>query len=396
MVTLHRRLERDHADALRATVAAARALEAQGRRIARLDIGEPHFPTPQHIVDAAHSAMRDGATKYVSPQGLAELRDAIATAQRSRGIDMSADDVVVTPGVKPMLMYALMAVCRPGDEVLVPDPGYPGYAASARLAGATVRRYPLTEIDPSFSIDVDALRACITPSTRVLILNSPHNPTGMVINSIALEAIADLVMRHDLWVLSDEIYSALTYECAAPPSIATLPGMRDRTIIVDGFSKAYAMTGWRLGYAVLPSALVGDITALVADGSTCTPPFVQYAGVAALTGPQDALADMRRAYASGRDALTAQLRSIDGIHVTTPDGALYAFANVSELMRDSKIRSSGDLSLELLQQYHLACVGGSAFGARGEHHLRFSFAVAGDHLADALVRLAAWGRGRRT
>jgi aspartate aminotransferase len=396
MVTVHRRLERNHADALRATVAAARALEAQGRRIARLDIGEPHFPTPPHIVDAAHAAMRDGATKYVSPQGLAELRDAIATAQRSRGVDASADDVVVTPGVKPMLMYALMAVCGTGDEVLVPDPGYPGYAASVRLAGATARRYPLTEVGASFSIDMDALGTCITPSTRVLILNSPHNPTGMVIDRIALEAIAELAMRHDLWVLSDEIYSALTYDRAAPPSIATLPGMRDRTIIVDGFSKAYAMTGWRLGYAVLPSALVGDMTALVADGSTCTPPFVQYAGVAALTGPQGALADMRRAYASGRDALTAQLRSIDGIRVTTPDGALYAFANASELMRDLEIRSSSDLSLELLHQYHLACVGGSAFGERGEHHLRFSFAVAGDQLADALVRLAAWGRGRRT
>ena len=391
MVIAHRHAERSQSDALRASIAAARALEAKGRRIARLDIGEPHFPTPPHIVDAAHAAMRDGATKYVSPQGLPELREAIAAAQGTRGVTASADDIVVTPGVKPMLMYALFALCRAGDEVLVPDPGYPGYIAAARLAGASVRRYPLTHVGDSFTVDLDGLRSAITPATRVLVINSPHNPTGMVLGTPALEAIAELALHHDLWVLSDEIYSALTYDDRVPPSIATLPGMRERTIVVDGFSKAYAMTGWRLGYAVLPSRLVSAVTALVADGSTCTPPFVQHAGVAALTGPQDALVAMRRAYRARRDALTDRLRAIRGVRAPRPAGALYVFADAGSLMDRASIASTHKLATSLLHEHDVACVSGGAFGARGERYLRFSFAVARHQIDDALLRLAAWG-----
>jgi aspartate aminotransferase len=391
MVTKHRHAERGHADALRASVAAARALEAQGRRISRLDIGEPHFATAPHIIEAAHAAMRDGATKYVAPQGLPELRSAIATAQRARGVAASADEIVVTPGVKPMLMYVLVALCHGGDEVLVPDPGYPGYAAAARLAGANVRPYPLPQARDAFAVDLDGLRAAITPATRVLVINSPQNPTGMVIDTPTLEGIAELALRHDLWVLSDEIYSALTYDGPAPPSVATLPGMRERTIVVDGFSKAYAMTGWRLGYAVLPSRLVSPVTALVADGSTCTPPFVQQAGIAALTGPQEPVVEMRGAYRSRRDALVHQLRAIRDVRVATPAGALYAFADVGDVMRRNSIVSSAELAARLLHQHHVACVAGGAFGDRGERYLRFSFAVASDQLDEALVRLAAWG-----
>jgi aspartate aminotransferase len=396
MVIAHRHAEQSQSDALRAAVAAARALEANGRRIARLDVGEPHFPTPPHIVDAAHAAMRDGATKYVSPQGLPELRDAIATTQRTRGVSASADDIVVTPGVKPMLMYALLTLCRAGDEVLVPDPGYPGYIAAARLAGASVRTYPLTHVGDSFAVDLDGLRSAITPASRVLVINSPHNPTGMVLDTPTLEAIAELAMQHDLWVVSDEIYAALTYDDRVPPSIATLPGMRERTIVVDGFSKAYAMTGWRLGYAVLPSRLVSAVTALVADGSTCTPPFVQYAGVAALTGPQDALVAMRRAYRARRDALIGQFRAIRGLRTPTPAGALYVFADVGSLMDRATVASSVDLATSLLHDHDVACVGGSAFGSRGERHLRFSFAVACHQLDDAVVRLAKWGMAHDT
>jgi aspartate/methionine/tyrosine aminotransferase len=396
MVTAHHHVERSQSDALRAAVAAARALEANGRRIARLDIGEPHFPTPPHIVDAAHAAMRDGATKYVSPQGLPQLRDAIAAAQRTRGLSASADDIVVTPGVKPMLMYALLTLCRAGDEVLVPDPGYPGYIAAARLAGANVRTYPLTHVGDSFAVDLDGLRSAITPATCVLVINSPHNPTGMVLDTPTLEAIAELALQHDLWVVSDEIYAALTYDDRVPPSIATLPGMRERTIVVDGFSKAYAMTGWRLGYAVLPSRLVSAVTALVADGSTCTPPFVQYAGVAALTGPQDALVAMRRAYRARRDALIGQFRAIRGLRTPTPAGALYVFADAGSLMDRAAVASSVDLATSLLHDHDVACVAGGAFGSRGERHLRFSFAVARHQLDDAVVRLAKWGMAHDT
>jgi aspartate/methionine/tyrosine aminotransferase len=198
-------------------------------------------------------------------------------------------------------------------------------------------------------------------------------------------------LHHDLWVLSDEIYTALTYDDHAPPSIATLPGMRERTIVVDGFSKAYAMTGWRLGYAVLPSRLVSAVTALVADGSTCTPPFVQYAGVAALTGPQDALVAMRRAYRAQRDALTDRLGAIRGIRAPRPAGALYVFADAGPLMDASSIASSHELATRLLHEHDIACIGGGAFGARGERHLRFSFAIARQQFDDALLRLAAWG-----
>lgn len=389
IVEYHEELTRT--DALRASVTAARALEAQGRRIARLDIGEPHVPTPHHIIDAANAAMRDGATKYVSPQGLPALRDAIAAAQRARGVWASADDVVVTPGVKPMLMYAFLAVCRAGDEVLVPDPGYPGYVASARFAGARARRYPLVRTGNEFVVDLEGLRAAITPRSRVLVINSPHNPTGMVIDTPSLEAIAELAVRHDLLVLSDEIYGALTYDAPTPPSIATLPGMRQRTMVVDGFSKAYAMTGWRLGYALLPSTIVPAVTTLVADGSTCTPPFVQHAGIAALTGPQDAVIEMRRHYAARRDTLIACLREIRGVSAPAPGGALYAFADIGALMDRAAIPSSSDAATTLLHRHHLACVGGAAFGALGERHLRFSFAVAQDRLAEAIARLRAWG-----
>jgi len=396
MVTTHRHPARSHADVLRASVAAARDLESQGRRIARLDIGEPHFPTPPHVVEAAHAAMRGGATKYVSPQGLSELREAIAVAQRERGVSATADEIVVTAGVKPMLVFALIALCRGGDEVLVPDPGYPGYAAAARLAGASARPYPLVHRADSFTVDVDALRAAITPASRVVVINSPHNPTGMVVDTPTLEAIATLALEHDLWVLSDEIYGALTYDGATPPSIATLPGMRERTIIVDGFSKAYAMTGWRLGHAVLPPQLVLAVTALVADAATCTPPFVQHAGVAALTGSQDTLIEMRNAYRSGRDTLIDRLRTIPGVRVPRPAGALYAFADVGALMDRASIASSADLATSLLHGHHVATVGGAAFGARGERHLRLSFAVSRETLNHALARLSVWGAAHDT
>jgi aspartate/methionine/tyrosine aminotransferase len=290
-----------------------------------------------------------------------------------------------------MLMYAFFALCRAGDEVLVPDPGYPGYIAAARLAGASARHYPLTHTGNSFAVDLDGLRSAITPATRVLVINSPHNPTGMMLDTPILEAIAELALRHDLWVLSDEIYGALTYDDRVPPSIATLPGMRDRTIVVDGFSKAYAMTGWRLGYAVLPSRLISAVTALVADGSTCTPPFVQHAGIAALTGPQDALVAMRGAYRAQRDALIDRLGAIRGIRAPKPAGALYVFADAGSLMDRASIASSVDLATSLLQEHDVACVGGGAFGSRGERHLRFSFAIARHQLDDAVVRLAKWG-----
>jgi aspartate/methionine/tyrosine aminotransferase len=373
-----------------AFVSAARAIEARGGRVARLDIGEPHLPTPPHIVDAALAAMRDGHTRYVAPQGLPALRDAIAAHVLSRGIEASAADVVVGSGVKPMLLYTLLALVEAGDEVLVPDPGYPGYAAAACLAGAAVRHYPVSSHAGAGRIDMDALRDAITPASRVLVLNSPSNPTGTIIDESTLSSLAELADRHDLWIVSDEIYGPLTYDEPVPRSIASIPGMGERTIVVDGFSKSYAMTGWRLGFAILPRRLVAPVTAIVGDAATCTPAFVQHAGVAALTGPQGFTAHLRQTYRLRRELLVQRLRAIQGVKVATPPGALYAFANVSALMEQRRIASSTDLATELLHEHGLACVAGAAFGARGERHLRFSFAVSHEDLDDAASRLAAW------
>jgi aspartate/methionine/tyrosine aminotransferase len=375
-----------------AFVEAARTLEAQGARLARLDIGEPHFPTPPHIVAAAHAAMRDGHTRYVSPQGLPALREAIVRHARGRGLSVAAGDVVVGSGVKPLLVSVLLALVQHGDEVLLPDPGYPGYAAATALAGADVRHYPVATRSGSNELDLDALEATITPATRVLVLNSPHNPTGAVLDNHALIRIAEVAERHDLWIVSDEIYAPLTYDGVVPASIAAVAGMRRRTIVLDGLSKSHAMTGWRLGWAIAPAPVAAAITRIIGDSSTCTPAFVQHAGVAALTGPQDLSDVMRSAYRSRRDALVFALRAIDGVGVGAPAGALYAFADVRAVMHRTRAAYSADVANVLLRECGVACVDGAVFGARGEGHLRFSFALPADALDDALQRLAVWGR----
>lgn len=382
------------APATLAFVSAAREMEARGARVIRLDVGEPHLATPSHIVEAAHAAMRDGHTKYVSPQGLPALRTAIAAHVSARGISTSGEEIIIGAGVKPLLLYTLLTLVEPGDEVLVPDPGYPGYAAAARLAGAVARPYPVARSGDTGTIDVDALECAITPASRVLMLNSPHNPTGAIFDDETLCRLGELADRHDLWIVSDEIYGPLTYDGPAPTSIASLPGMAARTVVLDGFSKAYAMTGWRLGFAILPKRLVAPVSAILADSSTCTPAFVQHAGVAALTGPQDVIEEMRREYRQSRDSLVDCLRAIPDACITVPAGALYAFVNVSGIMTRAGVPSSAALAAELLACHGLACVAGSAFGSRGEGCLRFSFALAREELDLAIRQLGAWSRQR--
>jgi aspartate/methionine/tyrosine aminotransferase len=375
-----------------AFVEAARMLEATGTRVARLDIGEPHFSTPPHIVEAAHAAMRSGHTKYAPSQGLASLRGAIADHARARGLVVPATEIVVGSGVKPLLVHALLALVQAGDEVLVPDPGYPGYAAAARLAGAGVRRYPVGPRSGMNELDIDALKAAITPAARVLVLNSPHNPTGAVLDEPTLARVAELADRHDLWVVSDEIYAELSYDRPVPPSIAGIAEMRRRTIALDGLSKSHAMTGWRLGWAIAPPPVIAAMTRIIGDASTCTPAFVQHAGVSALTGSQDFVAEMRGCYRARRDALVSQLRAISGIDVGVPAGALYAFADVRAIMRRTGCSSSAQLATRLLDDHRLACVDGAAFGPRGDGHLRFSFALSADAMMDASARLESWAR----
>ncbi|OLC10184.1 MAG: hypothetical protein AUH41_03410 [Gemmatimonadetes bacterium 13_1_40CM_66_11] len=366
---------------------AARRLEDAGRHVVHLEIGEPDGATPPHVVEAAVRALHDGQTRYVNPAGLPALRDAIAASLAWRGVrDAAAENVVVVPGAKPMVFYALLAVLEAGDEVLVPDPGFPIYPSVARFAGAVPVRYPL---DARGGLDAERIAALIGPRTRALVVNLPGNPTGGVASTDALHAVAELALRHDLIVISDEVYGRIRYDRGGrADSIASLPDMLDRTIIVDSFSKSYAMTGWRLGFGVLPAALVERVTTLVVNGTSCTPPFVQLAGLAALTGPQDAVTATVARLERRRDWLVDGLNGLPGIRCPRPDGAFYAFPDVRQLEeRAGGGLSTRQLATHLLEAYGVAVLPGTDFGPGGAGHLRLSFAVAPANLDLALERL---------
>jgi len=364
-------------------LARARAIEAQGRRVLHLEIGEPDFPTPPHVVEAGVRALREGHTKYGPPPGLPALREAICQRMlEERGVRATPDEVVVTPGAKPILFLALLATVGPGDEVLVPDPGFPIYESVVRFAGARVVPVPVRE-ESSFSFDVDAAERLITPRTRMLIFNSPANPTGGATTQRDLERIAALAERHDLWVIADEIYARISYE-EPHRSIAALPGMRERVILSDGFSKAYAMTGWRLGFGVVPRRLAEPLTRLVINSNSCTAAFVQLAGVAALRGPQDAVDAMVAEFRRRRDLVVSALGKIPGIRCAVPRGAFYAFPDVRGLPV-----SANELANRLLEEHGVATLSGTAFGPVGDGHLRISYVSAPDVLQEALERIGA-------
>src|SRR5947209_7819308 len=342
---------------------AARRLEAAGRHVVHLQIGEPDGATPPHVVETAVRALHNGETRYVSPAGLPALRDAIASSLAWRGLGgAAAENIVVVPGAKPMVFYALLAVLEAGDEVLVPDPGFPIYPSVVRFAGAVPVRYPL---DAQGGLDAERLAALIGPRTRALVLNLPGNPTGGVATTDALHALAELALRHDLVVISDEVYGRIRYGRRGD-SIAALPGMLERTIIVDSFSKSYAMTGWRLGFGVLPAALVERVTTLVVNGTSCTPPFVQIAGLAALTGPQDTVTTAVARLERRRDWLVDGLNGLPGIRCPRPDGAFYAFPDVRQLEeRAGGGLSTRQLATHLLEAYGVAVLPGTDFGPGG-------------------------------
>jgi aspartate/methionine/tyrosine aminotransferase len=363
-------------------LAAARRLEDVGRHVVHLEIGEPDGATPAHVVETAVRALRDGHTRYVNPAGLPALRDAIAASLVWRGVRAPAENVVVVPGAKPMVFYGLLAVLEPGDEVLVPDPGFPIYPSVVRFAGAVPVRYPL---DALGGLDAERIAALIGPRTRALVVNLPGNPTGGVATTDALHAIAELALRHDLVVISDEVYGRIRYD-RREDSIAALPGMLERTIIVDSFSKAYAMTGWRLGFGVLPAALVERVTTLVVNGTSCTPPFVQLAGLAALTGPQDTVTAAVARFERRRDWLVDGLNGLPGIRCARPTGAFYAFPDVRQVEERAGL-STEQLAALLLEAHGVAVLPGTGFGPGGAGHLRLSFAVAPADLDLALERL---------
>src|SRR5438093_2465045 len=361
---------------------AARRLEEAGRDVVHLEIGEPDGATPPHVVEAAVRALHDGQTRYVNPAGLPVLRDAIAASLAWRGVRAAAENVVVVPGAKPMLFYALLAVLEAGDEVLVPDPGFPIYPSVVRFAGAVPVRCPL---DALGGLDAGRLAPLIGPRTRALVLNLPGNPTGGIATTDALHAIAELALHHDLVVISDEVYGRIRYDGRAD-SIAALPGMLERTIIVDSFSKSYAMTGWRLGFGVLPAALVERVTTLVVNGTSCTPPFVQLAGLAALTGPQDAVTAAVARLERRRDWLVDGLNGLPGIRCPRPVGAFYAYPDVRQVEERAGL-SSRQLAALLLDAHGVAVLPGTDFGPGGAGHLRLSFAVSPADLDLALERI---------
>jgi len=360
----------------------ARALEAQGRDIIHLEIGEPDFDTPRHIVEAGKDALDQGWTHYGPTQGLPELREAIASyICRTRGIRVGAEHVCVVPGGKPIIFFPLMALLEPGDEVIYPNPGFPIYESMINFLGAKPVPIPLVE-DRGFSFDLNVLKDSLSPKTKMLILNSPHNPTGGVIPAADVRAIADLVRDRDLVILSDEIYTRIYFDEEAPLSISTLPGMLEKTIILDGFSKTYAMTGWRMGYGVMPTWLVDPVNKLMVNSNSCTASFTQRAGIAALNGPQDDVTKMVEEFRRRRDAFCAALNTIPGFRCPIPGGAFYAFPNIQGTGWKSK-----DLADALLQKAGVACLSGTAFGAYGDGYLRFSIANSYEKLMDAVERI---------
>ncbi|MGH2764787.1 MAG: pyridoxal phosphate-dependent aminotransferase, partial [Actinomycetota bacterium] len=311
-------------------LAMARALEAEGRKIIHLEIGEPDFDTPAHITEAATRALRDGQTHYGPAAGMPELREAVsAFFERTRGLDYPPDRIVVVPGAKPVLFFTILALCDEGDEVVYPDPGFPMYESISAMAGATPVPIRLRE-DNEFRVDPDELASLITDRTRLVVLNSPHNPCGSALTRSDLEAIAAALEGRDLYVLSDEVYWAIRYE-GAHESIAEIDGLRDRTILLDGCSKSFAMTGWRLGFAALPEPLVEPVTRLVINAVSCTASFTQHAAVAALTGPWEPVEQMIAEFRTRRDVIVEGLNRIEGISCLEPAGAFYVFPNVSAL-----------------------------------------------------------------
>ncbi|MEX2315255.1 MAG: pyridoxal phosphate-dependent aminotransferase [Thermomicrobiales bacterium] len=377
-------------------LARARALEAQGKHVVHLEIGEPDFDTPAHIVEAGIAALRAGETHYTPAAGIPQLREAIAEyTSRTRGVELGLERVVVTPGAKPIMFFVIQALAGPGDEVVFPDPGFPIYESVINYSGATAVPLRLGE-EQGFSFAPDELAGLVSERTKLVIINSPHNPTGGAISGAALDELARLANLHDFMVLSDEIYSRMLYD-GVHESIITRPGMVERTIILDGFSKTYAMTGWRLGYGVMPLELAEQVTRLAVNCNSCVPAFTQLAGVAALTGPQEPAETMVAEFRRRRDAVVAGLNEIPGVSCLSPAGAFYVFPNVSSFGRPAS-----EIADRLLNEGGVALLGGAAFGAAGEGYLRLSYAnslanieLALERISDTLAGVRESGTGVR-
>ncbi len=362
-------------------LARAKELERGGREIIHLEIGEPDFATPSHIVEAAKQALDEGWTHYGPTQGQPELRTAIASyVARTRGIDVGPERVCVVPGGKPIIFFPMMALIDPGDEVIYPNPSFPIYESMINYLGGVAVPMPLVE-SRGFSFNLDLFREKLSDRTKMVILNSPANPTGGVIPKEDIAAIAEMLRDRDVVVLSDEIYSRMSYGREVV-SISTFPGMLDKTIILDGFSKTYAMTGWRMGYGVMPPMLVDAVNKLMVNSNSCTASFTQRAGIAALNGPQEPAEEMIAEFRRRRDVFVQELNTIPGFRCPMPEGAFYAFPNIEGTGWKSK-----PLADALLQEAGVACLSGTAFGAFGEGYIRFSYANSMDNLREAADKI---------
>jgi aspartate aminotransferase len=362
--------------------ARARALERSGRDVIHLEIGEPDFDTPLNVKEAASRALLDGGmTHYTPAEGIERLREAIAAdVRRRKRIDATPDQVIVTPGAKPIMFYAMLALVDAGDEVLYPNPGFPIYESMIEFAGGRAIAVPLRE-QREFRVDVDELASLVGERTRMIVLNSPNNPTGSVLTDADLRAVAEVAVARDLVVLTDEIYGRLQYD-GEPTSIATLPGMAERTITLDGFSKTYAMTGWRLGYGIVPEWLAPAFSRLVINSVSCTNAFAQAGAIEALTGPQEEADAMRGEFVARRRLIVAGLNAIEGLRCVMPHGAFYAFPNVSSFGR-----TSTEIADHLLYDAGVCGLAGTAFGRHGEGYLRFSYANSRQNIERALERI---------
>ncbi|HHI81320.1 MAG TPA: pyridoxal phosphate-dependent aminotransferase [Planctomycetes bacterium] len=365
-------------------LARAKALEAEGRKVVHLEIGEPDFDTPANIIRAGVEAMQGGWTHYGPSAGLPELREAIAAEiGRTRGIKVGADEVVVVPGGKPIMFFLMLAVLEEGTEAVYPNPGFPIYESMIRYTGAKAVPVPLRE-ENEFALDVEELAGLLNENTRLLILNSPSNPCGGVLSKGDLDRLAKVLEAYpDLWILSDEIYSRILYE-GEHHSLASYPELRKRVVILDGFSKTYAMTGWRLGYGVMDPELAARIAQLQTNATSCTAAFTQRAGIEALTGPQDEVVKMVQEFQRRRDVIVDGLNALPGVSCKKPKGAFYVFPNVKELGKPSK-----ELENLLLEKAGVASLTGTSFGAHGEGYLRFSYANSVENIEEALRRFRA-------
>ncbi len=380
---LAERMQRLGTESAFEVLAKARALEAQGREIIHLQIGEPDFDTPEHVRQAAKDALDRGQTHYVPAPGIPPLREAVsAFLQRTGRLAADPGRVVVTPGAKPIMFFTILALCDEGDEVMYPDPGFPMYESITSWIGSTPVPIPLRE-ENAFRLDPAEFASLVTDRTKLIILSSPHNPCGSSLTREDLEAVAKVAIERDITVLSDEVYWAISYD-RPHESILDIDGMPERTVLLDGWSKTFAMTGWRLGFGVFPESLVEPVTRLVINSVSCTSAFSQHAAIAALTGPWEPVDAMVAEFRRRRDVIVNGLNAIDGVSCIRPDGAFYVFPSIKEIGRPSK-----EVEAHLLENAGVACLSGTAFGSYGEGFLRFSYANSVENIERALDAVKA-------